>query len=352
VTAHRITVAGDRPYDVLIGPGVQAQLGLVLDGTPRAAVVHSPALAAAAGAAVETLQQSGIAAEAVVVPDGEAAKTAEVAATMWEEFGRLGLTRSDAVVGIGGGAVTDLAGFLAATWVRGVRVVQVPTSLLGMVDAAVGGKTGINTAAGKNLVGAFHPPAAVLADTDSLAGLPEAEFRSGLAEVVKCGFIADARVLELLEADPTGRADTAELIARAVQVKADAVGEDLYDTGAREFLNYGHTLAHAIERVEDFGWRHGEAVAVGLLFAAELGVQAGRLSRTEADRHRTLVTAVGLPTRYRGDWAQLQAVMRLDKKARGASLRFVVLDGLGRPGILTDPDQSWLDAAWAAVEDA
>ena len=181
---------------MLIGPGAQAELGLVLDGTARAVVVHAPPLAAAAGAAVETLQTAGIAAEAIVVPDGEAAKTAEVAAGAWEQFGRLGLTRTDAVVGLGGGAVTDLAGFLAATWTRGVRVVQVPTSLLGMVDAAVGGKTGINTCAGKNLVGAFHPPAAVLADTDALAGLPGAEFRSGLAEVVKCGFIADAEILD------------------------------------------------------------------------------------------------------------------------------------------------------------
>jgi 3-dehydroquinate synthase len=272
-----------------------------------------------------------------------------VAAGAWEEFGRLGLTRSDAVVGVGGGAVTDLAGFLAATWVRGVRVVHLPTSLLGMVDAAVGGKTGINTGAGKNLVGAFHPPVGVLADTDVLAGLPEAEFRSGLAEVVKCGFIADGRVLELLEADPTGRRDTAELIERAVQVKADAVGEDLFDTGRREFLNYGHTLAHAIERVEDFGWRHGEAVAVGLVFAAELGGQAGLLTRAEVDRHRAVVEAMGLPTRYAGDWPTIQGVMRIDKKARGASLRFVVLDGMGNPRILTDPDQAWLDAAWAAV---
>jgi len=345
----RITVAGNRPYDVLIGAGAQVQLGLVLDGTARAAVVHSRSLVAAAGAAVETLQQAGVAAEAVVVPDGEAGKTVEVLAGLWDQFARLGVTRSDAVVGIGGGAVTDLAGFAAASWLRGVRVVQVPTSLLGMVDAAVGGKTGINTAAGKNLVGAFHPPAAVLADTDALAGLPAAEFRSGLAEIVKCGFIADGRVLELLDADPTGRSDTAELIGRAVQVKADAVADDLYDTGRREFLNYGHTLAHAIERVEDFGWRHGEAVAVGMVFAAELAAAAGRLSRADADRHRELIAALGLPTAYRGDWAQLQQVMRMDKKARGASLRFVVLDGLGNPTILTDPDQVWLDAAWAAV---
>ncbi len=167
---RRVTVPGDRPYEVAIGPGALAELSLVLAGTAKAAVVHAAPLAALAGAAVETLQTAGVAAEAVVVPDGEAAKTAEVAAELWEQFGRLGMTRSDAVVGIGGGAVTDLAGFAAATWTRGVRVVQVPTSLLGMVDAAVGGKTGINTGAGKNLVGAFHPPAAVLADTDVLAG--------------------------------------------------------------------------------------------------------------------------------------------------------------------------------------
>jgi 3-dehydroquinate synthase len=346
---RRVSVAGPTPYEVVIGPGAQAELGLVLAGTPKAVVVHAAPLAALAGAAVETLQSAGVAAEALVVPDGEAAKSAQVAAGLWDELGRLGLTRSDAVVGLGGGAVTDLAGFVAATWLRGVRVVQVPTSVLGMVDAAVGGKTGIDTAAGKNLVGAFHPPAAVLADTDALAGLPDAEFRSGLAEVVKCGFIADGTILDLLTADPTGRPDTEELIERAVQVKADAVGEDLYDVGRREFLNYGHTLGHAIERVEDFGWRHGEAVATGMVFAAELAAQAGLLSRADVERHRTLIGAMGLPTSYSGDWARLQAVMKVDKKARGASLRFVVLDGLGKPMILTDPDQAWLDAAWAAV---
>ena len=348
---RRITVAGDRPYEVVIGPGAQAELAPLLSGTATAAVVHAPPLAAVAAAAVETLRTAGVAAEALVVPDGEAAKSATVAAALWDELGRLGLTRSDAVVGLGGGAVTDLAGFVAATWLRGVRVVQVPTSVLGMVDAAVGGKTGINTAAGKNLVGAFHPPAAVLADTDVLAGLPEAEFRSGLAEVVKCGFIADGAILDLLSADPTGRGDLQELVERAVQVKADAVGEDLHDRGVREFLNYGHTLGHAIERIEDFGWRHGEAVAVGLVFAAELAGQAGLLTREEVERHRTLVGAMGLPTGYAGDWDRLQAVMRRDKKARGASLRFVVLDGIGNPTILTDPDQAWLDAAWAAVHE-
>jgi 3-dehydroquinate synthase len=348
---RRIPVAGDRPYEVVIGPGAQAELALLLAGTAKAVVVHAPPLAAAAGAAVEILQTAGVSADALVVPDGEAAKSAAVAAQLWDELGRLGLTRSDAVVGLGGGAVTDLAGFVAATWLRGVRVVQVPTSVLGMVDAAVGGKTGIDTPAGKNLVGAFHPPAGVLADTDVLAGLPEAEFRSGLAEVVKCGFIADGAILDRLTADPSGRADLEELIERSVQVKADAVGQDLHDTGVREFLNYGHTLGHAIERVEDFRWRHGEAVAVGLVFAAELAGRAGLLSRDDVDRHRALVGAMGLPTTYAGDWERLQAVMRRDKKARGASLRFVVLDGIGNPTILTDPDQAWLDAAWAAVSE-
>ena len=250
----------------------------MLAGTARAAVVHAPPLAAAAGAAVETLQTAGVAADAVVVPDGEAAKTAEVAARAWEEFGRLGLTRSDAVVGVGGGAVTDLAGFLAATWLRGVRVVQVPTTLLGMVDAAVGGKTGINTAAGKNLVGAFHPPAAVLADPD-VAGRPaggRVPLRARRGGQVRLHRRRPRSSSCSRPIRPAG-GDTAELIERAVRVKADAVGEDLYDTGRREFLNYGHTLAHAIERVEDFGWRHGEAVAVGLVFAAELAGQAGLL---------------------------------------------------------------------------
>ncbi|UOY02777.1 3-dehydroquinate synthase [Blastococcus sp. PRF04-17] len=346
---RRVTVPGPVPYEVVIGPGAQEELSLVLAGTAKAAVVHAPPLAALAGAAVETLQTAGVAVEALVVPDGEAAKSADVLTGLWEEFGRLGMTRSDAVVGLGGGAVTDLAGFAAATWTRGVRFVTVPTSVLAMVDAALGGKTGINTAAGKNLVGAFHPPVAVLADTDSLTGLSDPEFRSGLAEVVKCGFIADGEILRLLSADPSGRRDTEELIERAVQVKADAVGEDLYDLGRREFLNYGHTLGHAIERVEDFGWRHGEAIAVGMVFAAELAGQAGLLARADVHLHRTLLEDMGLPTRYAGDWARLQAVMRVDKKARGASLRFVVLDGLGNPRILTDPDQAWLDAAWSAV---
>jgi 3-dehydroquinate synthase len=230
-----------------------------------------------------------------------------------------------------------------------VRVVHLPTTLLGMVDAAVGGKTGIDTAAGKNLVGAFHPPAGVLCDLSALATLPAADYAAGLAEVVKCGFVADPAILELLERDGLD-APAAELVERAVRVKAGVVSRDLRESGEREHLNYGHTLAHAIEKVEDYRVRHGEAVSIGLVFAAALARAAGRLDPATADRHRALLAALGLPVAYRaGSWPALAEAMRVDKKARGSVLRFVVLDGLARPGILADPDPALLDAAWAAV---
>jgi 3-dehydroquinate synthase len=259
------------------------------------------------------------------------------------------------VVGVGGGAVTDLAGFVAACWLRGVPVVQVPTSLLGMVDAAVGGKTGVNTAAGKNLVGAFHPPAGVLCDLSTLDTLPPADLVAGLAEVVKCGFIADPAILDLIEDDPTaavdpGSAAVRELVERSVRVKADVVSQDLRESGLREILNYGHTLGHAIERHERYAWRHGQAVSVGLVFAAALGKKAGRLAEEVATRHRVVLEALGLPVRYpAAAWDDLRATMRVDKKARGARLRFVVLDGLAQPSILDDPDEELLRAAYEEV---
>src|SRR5689334_3700754 len=352
---RRVTVAGPTPYEVFIGAGAQEELALVLDGTPKAAVVHARPLAAAAGAAVETLQSAGVAAEAVLVPDGEAAKTAEVAARCWEEFGRLGLTRSDAVVGIGGGAVTDLAGFLAATWTRGVRVVQVPTTLLGMVDAAVGGKTGINTDAGKNMVGAFYEPSAVIADLATLETLPPHELVAGMAEVVKCGFIADPGILDIVEADRDAAVDPqapqlAELVRRAVSVKATVVAADLRESELREILNYGHTLAHAIEKRERYKWRHGAAVSVGLVFAAELARAAGRLDDETADRHLTVLHTLGLPTTYDPDaLGELVRIMGSDEKTLAGTLRFVVLDGLARPGRLVGPDPALLAAAYSVI---
>jgi 3-dehydroquinate synthase len=224
-----------------------------------------------------------------------------------------------------------------------------------MVDAAVGGKTGINTEHGKNLVGAFHPPAGVVCDLDALATLPPADYRAGLAEVVKCGFIADPVILELIERDPAtaaapGSPVERELVERSVAVKARVVGEDLTEQGLREILNYGHTLGHAIERAEQYRWRHGDAVAVGLVFAAALGRRLGRLDDATADRHRAVLTALHLPTTYAADaYERLLETMRIDKKARGNRLRFVVLDGLARPGTASDPDPAVLAAAYAEV---
>ena len=277
----------------------------------------------------------------------------------WSVLGQAGFTRSDAVVGVGGGATTDLAGFVAATWLRGVRVVHVPTTLLAMVDAAVGGKTGINTAEGKNLVGCFHAPAGVLCDLDTLETLPRNDYVSGLAEVVKAGFIADPRILELIEEDPSGASTpagshTRELVERAIAVKALVVAADLREAGDREFLNYGHTLGHAIEKAERYQWRHGAAVSIGMVYAAELGRLAGRVDDGLVDRHRSILSAVGLPVSYSGRaaWPGLLESMKVDKKSRGSMIRFIVLDGLGRPGRLEGPDPALMAAAWSEVSES
>ncbi|GAB3803931.1 3-dehydroquinate synthase [Micromonospora zhanjiangensis] len=351
----RIPVGGERPYDVLVGRDLLDALPPLLVGATRVAVLFAPPLKGRADALAERLRAAGVAPTPIELPDAEDGKTIEVAARCWDRLGEAGFTRTDAVVGLGGGAVTDLAGFVAACWLRGVRWVAVPTSLLGMVDAAVGGKTGINTAAGKNLVGAFHPPAGVLCELSSLATLPPVDLVAGLAEVVKCGFIADPAILDLVEADPVAAVVpdgpvVRELIERAIRVKADVVSADLRESGVREVLNYGHTLAHAIERAEGYRWRHGHAVAVGLVYAAELSRLAGRLDEPTARRHRTVLDLLGLPTGYRADaWPDLLATMRVDKKTRGARLRFVVLAGTGRPEILDGPDDELLRAAYRAV---
>jgi 3-dehydroquinate synthase len=339
-----IEVAGDHPYPVLVGRDLLPELPARLGKAAQVAVMFSAPLKAHAEKAVEAIENSGRTVLRIEVPDAEAGKSITVAEKAWEQLGRAKFTRSDAVVGVGGGAVTDLAGFVAACWLRGVAVVHVPTSLLGMVDAAVGGKTGVNTAAGKNLVGAFHPPAAVLCDLATLDTLPARDLTAGMAEVVKCGFIADPVILDLIE---SGGDHIQELVERAVRVKAHVVGEDLREGGLREILNYGHTLGHAIERFEGYRWRHGDAVSVGLVFAAALGVRTGRLDPGTAARHRTVLESLGLPVGYRRDaWPDLLDAMRVDKKARGARLRFVVLDGLARPSVIEGPGDDELRAVY------
>ncbi len=351
----RIEVGGAAPYEVLVGSGLLDELPGAVGDARAVAVMHPPALREVGSRVVDRLRAAGYAAHRLVVPDGEAAKDVHVASYSWSVLARIGVDRADAVVSVGGGATTDLAGFVAATWLRGIRVVHVPTTVLAMVDAAVGGKTGINTEAGKNLVGAFHPPAGVLCDLDLLSTLPGEEFAAGMAEVAKAGFIADPDILRLIEDDPAGarRADgphTRELVERAIAVKAAVVTADLREAGPREALNYGHTLGHAIERLEHYRMRHGEAVSVGLVFAAELAHAAGRIDADLVARHRSVLRALGLPTTHAADaWPRLYDAMRVDKKSRGGRLRFVVLDGLGYTAILDDPARELLDQAYAKV---
>ena len=347
---------GGAAYDVVIGHGLLGELaGLLGAGVERVLVIHPRALRTTGRAVRDGLEAQGLSAFAAEVPDGEQAKSADGAATLWGVLGQCALTRSDAIVGVGGGTVTDLAGFVAATWLRGVAVVQVPTTLLAMVDAAVGGKTGINTAEGKNLVGAFHSPVGVLCDLAMLETLPVQELVSGLGEVIKCGFIADPVILDRVEVDPQSvrRWDgpvLRELIERSIAVKARVVTEDLRESSLREILNYGHTFAHAIEQVEGYSWRHGAAVSVGMVYAAELARLAGRLDASVVDRHRSVLAGVGLPTTYPGGrWPDLYAVMKRDKKNRGSLLRFVVLDALGEPSRLEGPDELMLQAAYAQI---
>jgi 3-dehydroquinate synthase len=360
-----VLVSGPAPYEVVVGSGLLDRLPAMLgEGVQRVALVFPGDLAEPA-ARVRAVLAASYDLVDLPVPGGERAKTAEVAARCWEALGGAGLTRSDAIVAVGGGATTDLGGFVAATWLRGVRVVHVPTTLLGMVDAAVGGKTAIDTAAGKNLVGAFHEPAGVVCDLDLLSTLPQAELRSGLGEVVKCGFIADPEILVLAEehglpevASPVLR----ELVERSVRVKAGIVAGDLRERGVdrgdpgdperlgREVLNYGHTMGHAVERASGYTVRHGEAVSIGCVFVAELARAAGILPDAVADRHRTAFERVGLPTRWSGaSFDDLRARMAVDKKARGSSLRFVVLSDLARPRILADPAEEHLRAAYAVM---
>ena len=352
-----ITVGGDQPYDVVVGRGI---LHRVADALPDAArkvlVVHPPTLAAHAATLREALQADGSREVLIAeVPDAEAGKRVEVAAFCWQILGQADFTRTDAIVGFGGGAVTDLAGFVAATWLRGVAVVQVPTTVLAMVDAAVGGKTGINTAEGKNLVGVFWPPRAVVCDLDLLDGLSPNERTAGFAEVVKAGFIWAPEILDLIEADPVAAVDPQSAAFRrsielAIDMKARVVGEDLREAGLREILNYGHTLGHAIEHAERYRWRHGAAVSIGMVFAAELSRLAGRLPDAAAQRHRDILETLGLPTSYRaGAWPQLLATMQRDKKSRGGMLRFIVLDDIARPTVLQAPDESLLFAAYQEV---
>lgn len=354
-----IWVDADGGYPVHVGAdAIAATLAEVPKEATKALIVSPESVTETAKRVAADLRERGLQTYFFTPKDGESQKTLEGAAEGWEILGETRFGRKDLIVGIGGGATTDLAGFLAATWMRGLPVLQIPTSLLAMVDAAVGGKTGINSRFGKNLIGSFHSPAGVAVDLSSLKTLPDEEYVAGLGELLKCGLISDTTIIDIATASPLlgnkawavdkGMATLQELVRRAIQVKADVVAEDLTEQGLREILNYGHTLAHAIEKESDYSIRHGEAVAIGCCFAAQLAYQRGWLTADEVALHQQLFSAVGLPTAWEQEFDPLLDAMYSDKKTRAGELRFVLLHGIGNPVAVTVSSEE-LRAAWIAM---
>ena len=329
---------------IVIGSEVLDAATLLGDLEPRrAAVVAQPGSQAVARGVARALRDVGVASDTRVVPDGEAAKTLGIVEDVGLWLNELGLTRHDLVVAVGGGAVTDLGGFVAATYLRGIDAVYVPTTLLGAVDAAIGGKTGVNLA-GKNLVGVFRHPRRVVVDVAVVATNPPALIRSGSAEALKTGLVGDPELVALYERDGID-ADVGEVVERAVAVKAEIVTEDFTESGRRMVLNYGHTVGHAVEVA--CGLSHGDAVAVGM-------VAAGRVSRLVAgfdgeDRQRRLIERLGLPVGVTDlDREEAVRLIGLDKKRGSEGLRMVVLTDVGSPEVIA-VDAATVDAALDAI---
>ena len=342
-------------YSVWVGPGLMERASELIPVPERCEVIAAVSDANVQALHGERLMLSGRRTASFAIEPGEGAKTIDNAEALLRSFVNAGLHRGDLVVGVGGGVTTDLAGFVSAVYHRGLAVAHIPTTLLGQVDAAIGGKTGVNLPEGKNLVGAFHQPVAVLADITSLATLPEAELRSGLAEVVKHALLADPPLLEMLvaERDALFKRDPAvltDVVARAAAVKCRVVERDETERGERAHLNYGHTVGHALEALGGYSrWRHGEAVSLGMTFASALAAELGMANWM--GEHRRVLEALGLPTRGAGD-VPLQAlleVMRSDKKY-DAGMRFVVLEEPGRPKIVSDVPRKAIAAAYEWIK--
>ncbi|AQU92867.1 3-dehydroquinate synthase [Corynebacterium pseudotuberculosis] len=351
-----IEVNGASPYEVTIGHNLFKDVAKSMSqlGANQAAIITQPVMGETAKKLVGAIEALGKEATIITVPDAEDGKNLNVAGDCWDVLGRKAFGRKDVIISLGGGAVTDLAGFVAACWMRGIAVIHVPTTLLSMVDAAVGGKTGINTSAGKNLVGAFHEPSGVFIDLDMIATLPDREKISGSAEIIKTGFIADTKILSLYEEDPevcfNVEGYLPELIARSVAVKARVVASDLREAGQREILNYGHTFGHAVELKEKYEWRHGNAVSVGMMFVAALARNRGLITDELYLRHKNILSSVGLPTTYpEGHFAELYQAMLRDKKNRDGRIRFVALIGAGKTIRIEDVDRAELIAAYETL---
>ena len=350
IASHQqVEVGGAAPYRIDIAPG------LLDDGALLASHLRGRHALIVSDSQVAPLYAQRVqAALAAARPDakialhvfeaGEASKTLANFSGVIDALAALGATRDACIYALGGGVVGDLAGFAAACWMRGIDVVQLPTTLLAMVDSSVGGKTAVDIAQGKNLVGAFHPPCAVIADTAALRTLPPRELRAGFAEVIKYGAIVDAPFLDWLEAHADGLlagddALLAHAIARSCVHKAAIVERDPFERGERALLNFGHTFGHAIETEQGYGGlNHGEAVAVGMVLAARLSTLLGLADAADGERLRALLERFGLPTTLPPDLdpVALVARMRLDKKAQGSGLRFVLWNGAGKARVVAD----------------
>lgn len=350
-----IKVSAERDYVVRITGDWRGDLSPLVTKRDRVAIIYPATMSGY----MPNLSFGNADVTILEVPDGEAGKSPQVIQYLWDRLAQKGFTRSDLIVAIGGGTVTDLGGFAAASWLRGIDWVAVPTTLAGMVDASVGGKTGINSPYGKNLIGAFHSPISVIIDPSWLKTLSDRDFAAGLAEVIKCGFIDDPEILSLVEGKSleTIRGNhslVASLIERAIGTKSKVVSQDFKESELREILNYGHTFGHAIERVSDYSLRHGEAVSIGMIFVAELAASEGLISGEVVARHRAILSSVNLPvslgaTPGATNWEALYAAMSLDKKARGNSIRFVVLKEIGECSRLEGVSEEQLKSAYEKV---
>jgi 3-dehydroquinate synthase len=345
---NTISIISDRDYEVVIDIDWQKAIEPYLTNRGQIAVIVSEAMRDR----IDNLPVTDAQIHVFTVPDSEAGKSFATYQKVLDWLGAAGFTRNDLIVAVGGGAVTDLSGFVASSWLRGIDWVAVPTTLAAMVDAAVGGKTGINSEYGKNLIGSFYSPISVLVDLSWLSTLSDRDFAAGLAEVIKCGFIVDTEIVELLKDANllevrSDRGLTLELITRSIAVKAKVVSGDFKESFDREILNYGHTLGHAIELHSKYTLRHGECVSIGLVFAANLANQTGILADQTTDLHKKILSNLGLPTSYESrHWPELRANMAIDKKSRSGTLRFVAISEFGKTLRIEGPSESDLLAAY------
>ena len=352
---------GERSYDILIGgnlvPTFGGHVGAAgFGGSPTIVISDSNVAPLYAEKVLAQLQELGCKAELATVPAGEPSKCSERLVELWGRAIDAGLDRNSFVVALGGGVVGDLAGFVAGSFLRGVRFVQVPTSLLSMVDSAVGGKTGINLPQGKNLIGAFHQPSLVLADLDVLQTLPVREFAAGMAEVIKYGVIYDADLFAFLESNVDAiksldRAAMTHLVQRSCEIKAEVVEQDEREGGLRAILNYGHTLGHAIEKVTEYKrFLHGEAIAIGMVYASILSEEICGLPQAASDRQAELFRAFDLPVSCADlDWDGLREAMSVDKKAANSIPKYVLAESVGKVNLPVAVPEAALKNAWTAL---